>query len=233
VKRILISAALAIGIHAILLSSEYSWLAQFSAGRLKPRVITLDLAVRPSPTPAKTLVEKPPTESLRTPLRMKPRTPKPLKKRAPTKPLSPKTPAQSTAQEPVPSISQPPANQSAVDNEPNQSQVLPLPPANENNTEAAAMTSAVQEARPLYRLNPSPRYPTVARRRGLQGDVVLEVLIDRHGNVGDLRVWKSSGHPILDRAAMDSVKKWSFVPGMRGKEPLKMWVRIPIQFKLK
>jgi periplasmic protein TonB len=233
VKRILISAALAIGIHAALLATECSWLGQFSAGRSEPRVITLDLAVQPSPTPAKMPVGKKPDASFQTPLPTKPPKPKPLKTRAPIKPLSPKTPAQSTAQEPVPSISQPPANPSVADHEPNLPQAGPLQPANENNTEAASMASTVREARPLYRLNPSPRYPFVARRRGLQGDVILEVLIDRHGNVEDLRVWKSSGHPILDRAAMDSVKKWSFVPGMRGNEPLEMWVRIPIQFELK
>jgi len=102
-----------------------------------------------------------------------------------------------------------------------------------NNADQASTVPLVQPARPLYRTNPPPQYPITARRRGLQGNVVLEVLVDRNGNVGDLRIWKSSGYPILDRAAMDSVKKWLFVPGMRGNEKLEMWVRIPIRFELK
>jgi len=91
----------------------------------------------------------------------------------------------------------------------------------------------VREAVPLYRINPAPKYPKLARRRGYQGTVVLEVLVDRDGRVGDLRVSKSSEYKILDRAAMASVKGWAFVPGMRGDQKVEMWVRVPIRFQLK
>jgi protein TonB len=94
-------------------------------------------------------------------------------------------------------------------------------------------TLVVREAAPLYKVNPPPKYPLIARKRGYQGTVVLEVLVDRNGRVGDLRLFTSSGHPILDRSAMASVKGWLFEPGMKGDKKIDMWVRVPIRFELK
>ncbi|MDA3832302.1 MAG: energy transducer TonB [Spirochaetales bacterium] len=94
-------------------------------------------------------------------------------------------------------------------------------------------TSVVKEAVPLYRVNPLPEYPGLARKRGYQGTVVLEVLVDQNGRVGDLRLFASSGHSILDRRAMVSIKEWLFEPGMKGNKKLDMWVRVPVRFELK
>ena len=91
----------------------------------------------------------------------------------------------------------------------------------------------VQEAKPLYRRNPSPKYPRLARRRGYEGTVVLEVLVDRSGRVKDLRVADPSRYPVLDKAARASVESWLFEPGRRRDVPVDMWVRVPIRFQLK
>jgi protein TonB len=87
-------------------------------------------------------------------------------------------------------------------------------------------------AKPLYRHNPPPKYPKRARRKGLQGIVILEVLVDETGQVEELTVFTSSGHKILDRAARASVKKWLFQPGTRDGLTVKTWVRVPIRFQL-
>jgi TonB family protein len=89
-----------------------------------------------------------------------------------------------------------------------------------------------QMARPRYRKNPQPVYPRVAKRRGYQGMVLLEVLVGRNGSPEKVRVFRSSGHRSLDRAAVAAVKKWSFVPGREGEKRVDMWVRIPIRFQL-
>lgn len=94
-------------------------------------------------------------------------------------------------------------------------------------------TLFVREAAPLYRVNPLPEYPRLARKRGYQGMVVLDVLVDQNGRVGDLRLFTSSGHSILDRRAMEAVKVWLFEPGMKGNKKLDMWVRVPVRFELK
>jgi protein TonB len=91
----------------------------------------------------------------------------------------------------------------------------------------------LREAIPRYRTNPLPHYPQLARRRGLQGTVMLMVLVNRSGKVNDVRVFTSSGHRILDKSAVASVRKWQFEPATRGGKPVRMWVRVPIRFELK
>lgn len=93
-------------------------------------------------------------------------------------------------------------------------------------------TIPVREALPLYRLNPSPTYPMIARKRGYQGTVVLDVLVSREGRVKELSLSASSGYSVLDQAALTSVKTWLFNPGTRGGEEVDMWVKVPVRFKL-
>ncbi|MEA2083467.1 MAG: energy transducer TonB [Thermodesulfobacteriota bacterium] len=107
--------------------------------------------------------------------------------------------------------------------------------AGEDVGEAQGVTAAVKvvrEAIPFYKKNPPPVYPRAARRRGLEGMVLLEVLVDRSGRVGNLRIFSSSGHRILDKAALKSVQKWRFVSARRGDEPVDMWVKVPVRFEL-
>ena len=88
-------------------------------------------------------------------------------------------------------------------------------------------------ARPLYRKNPPPKYPRRARKKGFEGNVILEVLVDEKGAVLELKVFKSSGYEILDKSALSSVQKWLFEPGTKNGNAVKMWVRVPVRFRLK
>ena len=90
----------------------------------------------------------------------------------------------------------------------------------------------IREATPVYRENPRPRYPRIARRRGYQGTVILEVLVNQKGRVGKMGIFRSSGYSVLDKAAMTSVRTWVFEPGMRGDKKVEMWVKVPIRFQL-
>lgn len=90
----------------------------------------------------------------------------------------------------------------------------------------------IHKAKPLFRRNPPPRYPRLARKRKYQGVVILEVFVNQEGSVGDIKVFKSSGYAILDKTAMKTVKKWEFEPGKRGDENVGMWVRTPVRFQL-
>lgn len=87
-------------------------------------------------------------------------------------------------------------------------------------------------ARPLYRRNPPPNYPKRAQSRGLEGFVILDVRVNEAGEVKDLTVFQSSGHKILDRAAVKSVKKWLFQPGTRNGQKIETQVRVPVRFRL-
>lgn len=89
------------------------------------------------------------------------------------------------------------------------------------------------EAKPLYRENPPPEYPTSARRHRYQGTVVLEVLVNENGRVDEQKIFTSSGHLVLDQAALRAVKSWLFQPASRDGKTLTMWVRVPVRFILK
>jgi protein TonB len=91
----------------------------------------------------------------------------------------------------------------------------------------------ITHALPMYQKNTPPRYPFIARRRGYQGKVLLEVLVKRDGSAGSIRLARSSGYEVLDRAAIKGVKTWLFHPARRGDDLVEMWVEIPIRFQLK
>lgn len=92
---------------------------------------------------------------------------------------------------------------------------------------------ARKESVPLYKKNPSPRYPGNARRRGHAGTVQLMVYVTEKGEAGQVRVFESSGYASLDRAAEKAVADWRFEPGTSDGVPTGMWVKIPITFELK
>jgi protein TonB len=86
---------------------------------------------------------------------------------------------------------------------------------------------------PSYRYNPKPRYPHAARRRGQEGKLLLLVEVLPSGRVGKIEIEKSSGFELLDNAAIDTVKRWRFVPAKRGANPVRAWVKIPVEFNLR
>jgi protein TonB len=56
--------------------------------------------------------------------------------------------------------------------------------------------------------------------------------ITEQGSVEDVQVERSAGHPDLDESAMEAVRRWRFDPARRDGEPVAVWVRIPVEFKL-
>lgn len=77
-------------------------------------------------------------------------------------------------------------------------------------------------------------YPRAAKDNNLEGTLELALVIGANGMISELSVVKSSGHDVLDRAAMDFVRKAKpLVPipeGLRGRE---FRLEIPVEFSLK
>jgi protein TonB len=84
-----------------------------------------------------------------------------------------------------------------------------------------------------YLHNPTPEYPLIARRLGLQGTVKLKVLVSAQGIAQEVRLSESSGSEVLDGAAVESVRHWRFVPAQRGDTTLASWVEVPVRFVLR
>lgn len=83
-----------------------------------------------------------------------------------------------------------------------------------------------------YLHNPRPAYPLSARRLGQSGLVVLRVRVSEAGRPTEVRVARSAGFDALDRAALDAVQGWTFVPARRGDTPVAAWVEVPVRFRL-
>ena len=83
-----------------------------------------------------------------------------------------------------------------------------------------------------YLQNPSPAYPAVSRRLNEQGKVLVRVLIGVDGAAKDAEIRQGSGYDRLDKAALETVKRWRYVPGKRGGVAEAMWFTVPINFVL-
>lgn len=83
-----------------------------------------------------------------------------------------------------------------------------------------------------YLHNPKPSYPLMARRRGLQGLVRLDVKVNADGIPTAVRIKESSGHEALDEAASTAVWHWRFAPARRGGEAVEGSVVVPVRFNL-
>jgi len=80
--------------------------------------------------------------------------------------------------------------------------------------------------------NRKPYYPKVARRRGMQGNVVLQVSVGLHGEVLNVSIKQSSGYQILDEAAKEAIKQWQFQPAQRNGKFEVGRIEIPVRFNL-
>ena len=80
---------------------------------------------------------------------------------------------------------------------------------------------------------PSPRYPINELRNGVQGTVMLRVLVDVDGSPVSVTVESSSGNRNLDKAALQHVlKTWRFKPAMQNGQAVQAYGLVPIAFSL-
>jgi protein TonB len=75
-------------------------------------------------------------------------------------------------------------------------------------------------------------YTDEARRRGITGDVDLEIVVKRDGTVDDVRVLRGLDAG-LDQRAMTAVREWRFAPAKRQGEPVDVVVEVSVEFMLR
>lgn len=76
-----------------------------------------------------------------------------------------------------------------------------------------------------------PAYPELARRARLQGVVILEAIIDKEGNVRDVKVLRGLGLG-LDEAAVQAVSQWKYTPTFYNGRPVEVILTVTVQFQL-
>jgi protein TonB len=83
-----------------------------------------------------------------------------------------------------------------------------------------------------YLQNPKPSYPSLSKRLGEQGKVIIRVLIGVDGLAQKTEIRQSSGFDRLDQAALTTVQRWRYVPGKRNGVAEAMWFNVPVNFVL-
>lgn len=78
---------------------------------------------------------------------------------------------------------------------------------------------------------PQPQYTEIARKARIQGVVIVQAIINKQGNVTDVKVLK--GLPMgLDQAAVDAIRKWKFEPATLNGKPVDVYYNLTVNFTL-
>ena len=85
----------------------------------------------------------------------------------------------------------------------------------------------------LQAYSPPPDYPALSQRMGEQGEVLLRVQVSAAGKALAVELAKPSGFERLDRAAMQTVSTWRFVPAMVDGQAQAAWFDVPVRFELR
>ena len=99
-------------------------------------------------------------------------------------------------------------------------------------TASHAAANGPPSSRASYLSNPKPDYPAEARRLREEGVVVISVEIGADGRASDATLKRSSGFPLLDEAAVEAVRRWTFVPARAGGVAVASRVDVPVRFSL-
>jgi TonB family protein len=81
----------------------------------------------------------------------------------------------------------------------------------------------------LFRVD--PEYSEEARKAKYSGTVLVSIVVDTEGRARDIRVVKSVGMG-LDEKAMEAVSKWKFKPGMKGGIAVNVFAQVEVNFRL-
>jgi protein TonB len=206
-SRNLVIAAVVVVFHVVALWAMQSGLLRRVVEIVVPAEIVLEFLAPPAPK----VQPQPPA----------PHKPKPVKQPTPkaTEPLPLAT------ADPTPSTHAPTGVIAPV---------APAPPMAAQVKDAPPAAARVQlpSSDADYLQNPKPAYPSMSKRLGEQGQVVVRVLIDAYGKAQTADINQSSGFDRLDQAALNTVLRWRYVPGKHAGVAQTMWFNVPINFVL-
>jgi protein TonB len=222
-----VSGAVLLAHLALLWAIEHGWLEQATIVE-EAQVIMASVMVE-SPTPPAPHPKPQPLAKSLSPAVPQPRptpVPTPLPTLSKLTEASQNTPVMAPVMAPVvaPVVSaanSAPTSPSAPAAAPNASASKPAPPS-------LVLPSSDAD----YLNNPPPAYPRLSKRMGEQGTVIVRVFIGLQGTAEQAEIRTSSGYDRLDKAALDTVQRWRYVPGKRHGNPEAMWFNVPVRFVL-
>ncbi|NOT94922.1 MAG: energy transducer TonB [Nitrospira sp.] len=141
---------------------------------------------------------------------------------------APSTPSAALVSPPTPATTHSPTPTPLTDTAPAQTPSIAQAPANTpTKRDYGWLSEAI-----LRRVEELKRYPASARAERAEGKVVVKAVINEDGSIGEMEVFQSSGHPGLDKAAMDTMKQAApfHLPHPLGQP--RMTIKIPMSYRL-
>jgi TonB family protein len=109
-----------------------------------------------------------------------------------------------------------------------------LPPSEQDGTPGPGVPQRVRVssgvAQGLLVAKVPPQYPQEAKDQHIQGVVVMQVIVDKQGNVANIQL--ISGHPLLAPPAIDAVKQWKYKPYLLNETPVEVETQVQVNFTL-
>lgn len=93
--------------------------------------------------------------------------------------------------------------------------------------------AAAMDSPPMPVTKVPPVYPNALLNRNIGGRVLVAVTVDENGDVVATNIRQSSGHPDLDKAAVNAVNKWKFKPGVRNGRRTRSNCVVPFNFEVR
>ena len=89
------------------------------------------------------------------------------------------------------------------------------------------------DRQPMIAARVPPPYPYMARRRGIQGKVMVRLLVGSDGRVKKSEVIKAEPSGVFEEAVLRTVGRWRFSPALSNGKPITSWVETTVKFELK
>jgi protein TonB len=88
------------------------------------------------------------------------------------------------------------------------------------------------DEKPLPLQKIKPEYPYRARRRNIEGKVMVKFLVSVAGDVTKASVVEASPKGVFEQSVLEAIRKWRFKPGYYQGKPVPTWVTVPVNFNL-
>jgi TonB family protein len=95
---------------------------------------------------------------------------------------------------------------------------------------AAFLPSGGRMRGPRLILKSVPNYPAIAKRAAIEGEVTVDAVIDTNGKLTNMKV--VSGQPLLQQAALDSLRTWKYEPAYLDDKPVPVQTSITVKFRI-
>jgi periplasmic protein TonB len=106
--------------------------------------------------------------------------------------------------------------------------VAPIAPKENKPKAPVRVGGRVKEPKLVRRVDPV--YPQLAVQTRMQGTVLIDAIIDEHGDVQEMHV--VSGPPLLIQAAMDAVRRWKYEPTYLNEQAVPVQLNVTVEFRL-